>query len=474
MINTNSCKPAVPFHNKVPALCKPAPQVIITPITQGLPRDTNPDYLLLAPNSGLYVNPHGQLDINWAIVRANLDKQNDSEAGMDTDCDRQVTWSISPAQISQGDNLTLSMAGLKPYEDVTVVLSYGLGKQYIWEVVANRMGRVEGAKLRITTGVKGTYKVAPLTTCATMVPLTETFEVITGNEDTVTICDGNVTIVPSFVSTSVEDGAIGQLKILISSNNSSPVTDVKLDWTSFPEGTIGTTSANPYVEYNTTATEFRINTIPSFPANSQQEIILNFRGVNQTFNDIVARLKLVSGAGIYSCGGNIYQTGGGSTSTTIKAGLEESTELKIDDFSVTGLTSGAVTAGTNLTFSLRIKNNGNTTITGINVGPIQLNNGNSAVTTNPVNAGILASNITLLPGATHTMTSVASFNLANWGQATTFPHVVNVNAAAIAGLKGTTQVVSSNSAGISFNINKASALTPTPPPDNNSGSSTGA
>jgi hypothetical protein len=463
MIDTNSCRPAVPFHNKVPALCKPAPQVIITAITQGIPRDTNPDYLLLAPNSGLYVNPHGQLDINWAIVRGNLDKENDSEVGMETDCSRQVTWSIAPAQVSQGDNLTLNMAGLKPYEDVTVVLSYGIDKQYIWEVVANRMGRVEGAKLRITTGIKGTYKVAPLTTCATMVPLVETFEVITGNEDTITICDGNVTIVPSFVSTSVEDGAIGQLKIVISSNNSSPVTNVGLDWTPFPAGTIGTTSANPFVEYNTAATEFRINPIPSFPANSQQEILLNFKGVNQTFSDIVARLKLVSGAGTYSCGGNIYQAGGGSTSVTIKAGLQEVNELRIDDFSVTGLISGAVTAGTNLTFSLRIKNTGNTTITTINVGPIPLNNGNSAVTTNPANAGILASNITLLPGATHTMTSVASFDLANWGTATSFAHVVNVNAASIAGLKGSTRVVSSNSAGINFTINKVAPTPPTPP-----------
>lgn len=470
MINTNSCNPPVPFHNRVPALCKPAPQVIITPITQGVPRDTNPDYLLLAPNSGLYVNTHGQLDINWSIVRQQLDKQNNSEAGMETDCTRQVTWSISPAQISQGDNLTLNMAGLKPYEDVTVVLSYGVDKQYVWEVVANRMGRVEGAKLRITTGIKGTYKVTPLTTCAVMTPLTETFAVITGNEDTVSLCDGNVTIVPSFVSTSVEDGAIGQLKIVISSNNSSPVSNVGLDWTPFPAGTLGTTSANPYVEYNTTATEFRIKTIPSFPANSQQEFLLNFKGVNQTFNDIVARLKLVSGAGTYSCGGNIYQTGGGNTSTTIKAGLQEINQLKIDDFSVTGLTSGAVVANTNLTFSLRIKNTGNTTITSITVGPILLNNGNSAVVTTPVNAGILASSITLLPGATHTMTAVASFDLAAWGAATTFAHVVNVNAAAIAGLKGTTQVVSSNSASVSFTLNKANtSIPPAPPPNGGDG-----
>lgn len=455
MITPAPCNPPAPFHNKVPALCRPTPQVIITPITQGVPRDTNPDYLLLAPNSGLYVNSHGQLDINWATVRQQLDKQNDSEAGMETDCSRQVSWSISPAQISQGDNLTFSMTGLKAYEDVTVVLSYGLDKQYVWEVVADRMGRVENAKLRITTGIRGTYKVAPLVSCASVAPLAETFEVVTGGEDVTVTCDGNVTMVPRFPDSFIADGAIGQLKILVTSTHSSPVAGLNLAWTKFPEGLVGVPGANPQVEYNATATEFRIKPIPSFPANSQQEILVNFRGVNRTFDDIITQLKLVSGAGTYSCGGNVYQAGGGSASITVTAGLGEIKELTIDEFSVAGLTSGAVTAGNNLTFTLKIKNTGNTTVTSINVGPIPLNNGNSAVTTNPVNAGILASNITLLPGATHTLTSVASFNLASWGTATAFNHVVNVNAATIVGLAGTTQVVASNSDSVAFTINRA-------------------
>lgn len=464
MITPAPCAVQPPFRNKVPALCQPQPQVIITPITQGVPKDVNPDFLLLAPNSGLYVNAHGQLDVNWATVRQQLDNSNDSEAGMETDCDREVTWNISPAQLSQGDNLTLNMAGLKPYESCLVVLTYGLDKQYVWEVVADRVGRVQGAKLRITTGIKGTYTVAPLVTCAVVAPVAETFEVITGNEDVVVLCDGNVTIVPSFVGNSVEDDAFGQLRLTVTSTHGSAVTNLGLDWTQFPAGLVGTTSGNPEVEFSEDKTEFRISPIASFPANSQTVVIINYRATNQTFNDITARLRLVSGAGTYSCGGNIYQTGGGSTAITIKAGLTETSELRIDSFTVTGLTDNKVAAGTNLTFSLVIKNTGNVALTNIAVGPIPLNNGNSAVTTSPVNAGILASSITLLPGASHTMTSVASFNLADWGTATTFDHVVNVNAASVVGMSGLQQVVSSNSVATQFTILK-SATDPTNPTD---------
>ena len=443
------------FHNKVPALLRPSPQVVLTPLTQAVPRHENPDQLLLAPNSGLFVNVHGQLDINWAIVRKQLDNANNSEVGMETDCGRQVTWNISPAQISKGDNLTLNMAGLQPFEECKIVLTYGIDKQYVWSVVANKMGRVEGAKLRITSDIKGTYKVAPLVTCATLVPLVETFEVITGNEDVVISCDGNITIVPEFASITVADGAFGQLRLVVTSTHSSPVTSVALDWTALPDGLVATGSPNSLVEFNAAKTEFRLNPIANFGANAQEVIVINFKATNQTFSDITGRLKIISGAGSYTCAGNIYQAGGGTATITVLAGLEEINKLTIDEFSVTGLTSGAATAGTNLTFTLKVRNSGNTTLTNVSIGSIPLNNGNSAVVTAPANAGILASGLTLAPGAIHTVTAVAAFDLVSWGTATTFTHVINVNASTITGMHGTTPVVSSNSMATSFVLNKA-------------------
>jgi hypothetical protein len=444
------------YHNKVPALLRPAPQVVLTPVTQAIPKNQNPDLLLLAPNSGLFVNTAGQLDINWAIVRKNLDNANDSEAGMEADCSRQVTWSISPAQVSQGDNLTLSMAGLKPYEDAKIVLTYGAGKQYIWDVVADKMGKVEGAKLRITTGISGTYKVTPLVTCAAMMPLVETFEAITGNEDVVVLCDGNVTMVPSFGATSIKDGAFGQLKIIVTSTHSSPVANVALAWTKLPDGLVGVDSSSPLVEFNAAKDEFRINAMPSLPANGQTTFTINFKGVNQTFDDINAALKLVSGTGSYTCGGNGYQAGGGSTGNlTILAGLQLINKLVMDEFAVTGFTNGAVTAGTSLTFTLKIRNAGNATLTQVAVN-VPLNNGNSAVTTNPANAVILASGLTLAPGDTHTVTSVASFDLASWGTTTSYKHTINVNAASVTGKdRNNKVVVASDSLYTDFTLNKA-------------------
>lgn len=463
MINAPGCGPQAPFHKKIPALCKPAPQVVITPITQGVPANTNPDYLLLAPNSGLYVNSHGQLDINWEIVRKQLDSANDSEAGMETDCSRSITWSVTPAQVSQGDNITLNMAGLKAYEDAKIVLSYGMDKQYVWDVVANRLGRVEGAKLRITTNIKGTYKIAPIVTCAVVTPVVETFEVINGNEDVTAICDGNVTIVPTFADTTVASGTFGQLKLVLTNTHSAAVSNISLDWNKLPTGIVATSSSTPSVEFNAAKDEFRIVNFPSLPGAAQSEIIINYKATNNTFSDIIARLKLVTGSGSYSCGGNIYQAGGGTTAVTITAGLSETKELRIEEFSISGLTSGAVFAGTNLTFTVKIKNAGNVALSGISVGPVLLNNSNSAVTTNPSGASIIGTNISLAPGATHTLTAVASFDLANWGTATEFDHVININAASVYGYAGTSgavgaQVVSSNSASVNFKLKRL--LTP--------------
>jgi hypothetical protein len=355
---------------------------------QALPAHAIPS-IQLAPNSGLFINSAGQLDIDCAILGAKCCWP----VGPTTPSPTPYSWSVAPASILEGQQVTINVSGLLPFALFTVRMTPGIGPEEYIPLKADANGNVVNAKVRLSIAQPAVI-FTPV--YAGGVPAMANFsvEVRACGEVTECTCQGAVTVTPFFSNISVASGQPTTLMLVVKNTNSCPVTSFNLPALVLPANF---TSLTPVSITNATILGKSSRTF---------EFALQVQNVSGAHEQ--ASVVVPSSSATFTCSGNSYSAGGGSVTLTIAPATGSYCGLSVTQFAFTiDPVPGGGTPVTTLTVSVR--NLGSSPITGLTMPDLSIGGANVLITSGSTTIGFPAVP-TLAPGATHTVSVTVAYS----------------------------------------------------------------
>lgn len=341
----------------------------------------------IAPNSGLFINSLGQLDINCAILGAHCCWP----VGPTSPAPVPYVWTVAPARITEGQQVTINVSGLIPFALFTVRMTPGVGPVEYIPLKADADGNVVNAKVRLSDAQPAVV-FTPIYPGG--VPATANFsvEVLACGAIEECTCQGGVTVTPFFSDLSVVSGQSVTLLLVVKNTNSCPITSFNLPALNLP------------AEF-TTATPVSIsNEIIPGKGSRTFEYVLQVQ--NTTPDPVQATITVPSSSGTFSCDGNSYSAGGGAVTLTIAPATGSYCGLVIDSFT---FTPPSVLDNTASTLEVVVRNVGSSVISNLAMPFLNIGGADVVITAGATTIGFAAVP-TLAPGATHTVSVSVTYD----------------------------------------------------------------
>jgi len=334
----------------------------------------------LSPNSGLFINACGQLDIDCEILGTKC-----AWPIGPTTPHQNYNWTVSPATIQEGSQVTLNVAGLAPTALFTVRITSSNGDISYWPLQADEDGNITNAKYRLCDGGLS-YIFTPIYGTGTPNISSYSVDVLPCGTIIDCSCNGTVIIKPVLTANTVAAGQYVTLRLIVTNTNECPISNLTLPALSLPTGL----TAFPSVEIQNETVNGK----------STKTFEFNLLAQNATNDPLTLNITVPTSTGTYECGGDTFYAGGGSAALTILPSAGALCGLSIEEFSISPASGGEAVERT---FTLTVKNIGTATITNLTMPAINFAISGFTVTSGDTSISIppVAS---LAADATHTVT----------------------------------------------------------------------
>lgn len=334
----------------------------------------------ISPNSGLFINALGHLDIDCEILGTKC-----AWPVGPTTPHQNYNWTVAPATIQEGDQVTLNVSGLAASSLFTVRIQSSFGETFYWALQANTDGNIQNAKYRLNAG-GATYTFTPIYGTGTPNVSSYSVNVLPCGESVDCSCSGAVTIRPYLSSNSVASGQPVTLRLIVTNTNECPISQLNLPPIPLP----------PEI---TSVTEVSISN-ESVPGKSTKTFEYVLYAQNSGQDPINLNIQVPASYGNYRCQGIQYAAGGGSAALEVLPTSGVMCGLIIESFTITP-SSGEESE--ERTITLTVRNIGTENLQNLAMPPIPFNQ--VGVQTTSGDTSISIPNLAnLAPNATHTVT----------------------------------------------------------------------
>lgn len=385
--------------------------------------------VVLAPNSGLFINSLGQLDINCAVLGSK--------------CNWPVTtgeppavnynWTVAPATITAGNQVTVNVSGLAPSGLFALAITPTTGPVEYASFVADIDGNIVNRKIRLSTP-QSSVMFTPMYAGGTPNISQYSVQVLACGESPLECsCRGAVTITPLLTASSVVSGQNVGLLLVIKNSNTCPITNLNLPALALPQQF---TSAGPISLSNITV-----------PGRGSQTVEFTLQAQNTTPVAISQTITVPAASAQFVCDGGNYSAGGGSVSISVAPATGSFCALAVESF---GFTPGIVQSGVATTLTLTVKNTGSTPLLNVAMPSLALGGPGVVITAGATSIGF-ASIASLAPGASHSVSVSVTYTVLG---ALPYAHTITIPAGYIYATCNSSQISSGTS--ISANLSLTS------------------
>jgi hypothetical protein len=370
--------------------------------------------IAIAPNSGLYINSLGQLDVDCAILGTRCKWP----VGPTNPAPTPFTWSVAPSRITEGQQATINVSGLLPFAIFTVRMTPGVGPVEYIPLKADSNGNVVNVKVRLSDAQPAVV-FTPIYPGG--VPNTASFsvEVLACGAVEECTCQGGVTVTPFFSDNNAVSGQSVTLLLVVKNTNSCPINAFNLPALSLPSQF---TSAIPVSLTNETV---------QGKGSSTFEFVLQVQNISGSPQD--ATVTIPSSSATFTCGGNSYSAGGGAVTLTIAPASGFYCGLSIETFA---FTPTSVPDNTTADLTVVVSNVGSSPITNLAMPQLGIGGVDVLITAGATSIGFAAIP-TLAPGAAHTETVSVTYQAIG---SLPLTHVVTIPAGYIYGTCNGSQI----------------------------------
>jgi hypothetical protein len=382
--------------------------------------------LKIKAGGGLKLGPQG-LEIDCLALRQLCNFRTSSNFS-DINGDCGIAWSVVPTQVGKNQPIVIQMAGLSPGGMATAMITpLPSGSPSVVNLQADNTGTVTAESGTVLMdGPEGNYEVRVLVAGCKLGPEKVQIEVV--DYAALQACNGYVTVTPTFNVSAAPNNSNVALTISLNNTNSGPVT-VNLPQVVLPAGL--------------TSTQQIGGVIKTVQGGGSEQLNYMLSATNSGQNAIAASLTIPANFASYVCNGSTFSAGGGAATVQLNPTPGPACGLVIQSFSAS---TSTISSGNQTSFVLVLKNTGTNPITNLS-GTVPI--GGNGITSSPTPLLLAASNLTLAPGASHTLSATASFTLTDPGAGAKIVYATTSNGV-FSGTCNGTQV--SNSASVSTTV----------------------
>lgn len=340
----------------------------------------------IAANSGLFINARGELDVDCAILGTRCAWP----VGPTNPAPAPYTWSVAPARITEGQQITINASGLLPFALFTVRMTPTVGQiQYI-PLKADGSGNVVNAKVRLSDA-QSSVVFTPIYLGG--VPNTSNYsvEVLPCGAEEECTCQGSVLVTPILSSNSVVSGQPVSLLLVVRNTNSCPITNFNLPALNLPAEI---TSVAPVSITNET-----------IPGKSSRTFEFALQVQNTGLDPVSVNLTVPASSATFNCDGNPFSAGGGTVALTIAPATGSFCGMSIETFA---FSAASVPDNTTVDLTITVRNTGSSPISNLAMPNLAIGGANVQITAGATQIGFPAVPV-LAPGATHTVTVAVTY-----------------------------------------------------------------